>query len=161
MLFRGPRKNAVTAYFRPRNSGWRQRRERESLETYMAATMQIVIIESNTFRQRQLKMLLTMLGNKASDVELTDSAAAGLSVLRAKRFDCCFLAVELSGQVKCVTVIEEIRSGLVLRSMPIIVLGEATTETVVAATKAGAQAFLTVPLSLENVESVFRQVRQQ
>jgi DNA-binding NtrC family response regulator len=123
--------------------------------------MQILIIEPNTFRLRQIKLLLTALGKKSSDIEGTDSAEAGLSSLRSKRFGCCFLAASLSTNESCVRVIEQIREGMMTRSVPIIVFGEATEGMVMSATKAGAWAFLGMPLSLEAVENVIRQVLEK
>jgi DNA-binding NtrC family response regulator len=120
--------------------------------------MQILIIEPNTFRQRQLKLLLTALGNKSSDIESADCAEAGLRSLQSKRFGCCFLAASLSGTESCVRIIEQARGGIGTRSVPIIVFGEATEGMVVAAKKAGAWAVLAMPLSLEVVENVIQHV---
>jgi CheY-like chemotaxis protein len=115
--------------------------------------MVILIVDGNLHRQRQLRTVLGSLGYRTAAVECVPDFKSGLTTLRQRRFDCCFVA--MSGpKEQTRSFLDEVRSTMVLRSLYIIVFGPAATkEEVVCAIEAGANLFLTYPFTPEHVES--------
>ena len=120
--------------------------------------MVILIVDGNLHRQRQLRSVLGSLGYKTAAVECVPDFKAGLTTLRQRRFDCCFVAM-CGTKEQTKSFLDGVRSTSVTKSLSIIVFGPSTTkEDVVSAIEAGANLFLTYPFTPEHVESALAQV---
>jgi CheY-like chemotaxis protein len=120
--------------------------------------MVILIVDGNLHRQRQLKTVLGSLGYKTAAVECVPDFKSGLTALRQRRFDCCFVAMSVTKE-QTRTLLDEVRAGPVSKSLIIIVFGpSATKEDVVCAIEAGANLFLTYPFTPQHVESILARV---
>lgn len=116
--------------------------------------MKILIVESDTNKQRQLRTILTSLGHKSADIESVSDNRSALSALRKKRYDCAFLEL-VSGGVDGMGLLKDIRTSGSSRSLPVVIYGgDITKENVIAAHEAGASGFLAYPFSVSDVENV-------
>lgn len=118
--------------------------------------MKILIVESDTGRQRQLRTILTSLGHKSAETESASDGQAAIKMLRKKRFDCCFVSMS-SPQFDPLPLLKNIRSGGSSKNLPVVMFSsEATKEHVIASHEAGASGFLTYPFSVSDVEGAIR-----
>jgi CheY-like chemotaxis protein len=108
--------------------------------------MKILIIDTESHRQRQLRLVLGALGHRTADVESAPELKPGLSALRARRFDLCFLSLD-AGEAAVAT-LEAARGGFASGSVPVIVFGvDPVREKVQDAIGAGARSFVAYPFT--------------
>lgn len=119
--------------------------------------MKLCIIDNEALRQRNLRSILASLGYKSADVETFDDENLGLSNVKKKNFNACFIYMGLP-KMNGIDVLKEIRSNSRLKTLPVILYStEVTKENVVAAVQAGASGFLGYPFSVSDVESSLKQ----
>ncbi len=118
--------------------------------------MKILVVESDTGRQRQLRTILTSLGHKSAETENASDNSAAIKMLRKKRFDCCFISMS-SEQFDPIELLGSIRTGGSSRNLPVVMYSaDVTKENVIASHEAGSNGFITYPFSVSDVEESIR-----
>lgn len=118
--------------------------------------MRILILESDTNRQRQLRTILVSLGHKSSEMETATDIKSATNLLRKKRFEVMF--VSMFDTATALPFIKDTRASSGGKSMLCVgYSSEVTKENVVAAVEAGASKFLGYPFSVSDVEEVLKQ----
>lgn len=116
--------------------------------------MKILIVEPDTNRQRQLRTILSSLGHKSGEIESVPDSKTAISVIRKKRFDCCFICLGAAG-LDAIDLLKNIRSGGSSRSLPVVIFSpDVTKENVITSHESGANGFLAYPFSVSDVETV-------
>jgi CheY-like chemotaxis protein len=114
--------------------------------------MKILITESDPFRQRQLRTILTSLGHKSAEIEAVSDSKSTMGSLRKKKFDVAFLCHDAGG-VNALEIVKELRSGS-SKSLPIVLYSpNLSKEVLLEGHQVGANGFLSYPFSVSDVES--------
>src|SRR4051794_14030910 len=109
--------------------------------------MNMLIVDPDANRQRQLRTILASLGYKTTNIDSIADLNAALATLQKKRFDCCFLAMT-EPRTDSYSVLKAIRAAVPTKAIPVIVFGsDATRENVLSAVEAGASSFLAYPFT--------------
>ncbi len=112
-----------------------------------------LIVEPDVLRQWQLRQVLTALGLRRNGLAFVESTPAAAARLLKDRYDFCLVALDLPGGPAAF--LERVRATPGGASLPVVVVGAgATRETVLPLAHAGVRGFLTLPLTVENVEQV-------
>lgn len=116
--------------------------------------MKILIVEPDTSRQRQLRTILSSIGHKSGEIETANDSKGAISLLRKKRFDISFVAMDAE-QFDALELLKNIRTGGSSRGLPVVMYTpDVTKDKVVGAHEAGASGFLAYPFSVSDVETV-------
>lgn len=119
--------------------------------------MLVLIVDSNTKRQQQLRAVLASLGHRFSDIESCRDPETGAVLLRKNRYDICFAAYDRLDSDKGFNLLRQVGTVSTARLTPIVALSAvATRELVRAAMLSGAVTFLASPFSVESVEDAIR-----
>lgn len=114
--------------------------------------MKILITESDSIRQRQLRTILTSLGHKSAEIEAVSDSKSTMGSLRKKKFDVAFLCHE-SGGVNGLEILKELRSGN-SKTLPIVLFSpNLSKEVLLEGHQVGANGFLSYPFSVSDVET--------
>lgn len=114
--------------------------------------MKLLIVEPDMMRQRQLRTILTSLGHKSVDIEAVNDAKSALNLIKKKKIECTFISMGES--IDAVQMITEVRSSPSTKNLGMVVFSvNPTKDSVMAATQAGASAFLAYPFSVNEVEN--------
>lgn len=118
--------------------------------------MKILILDPDTARQRQLRLILGSLGRKSSEILAVADPKDAVRVIRGGAVGCCFFTLSRPHFDPLAT-IGEIRSTDAFKRLPIITVGvNAVAEDVAEAARAGVTYFLTYPFTADNVQVALR-----
>lgn len=122
--------------------------------------MRILIIDPSSSRQQQLRSILTTLGVRSNEIDVSDSLVAATKEVGRHRFDVCFPALlnDLDGLV---AFIQAARSSALNGSTAIYPFAPGVTrELVMEVKRAGANGLLALPFTLAGVETYLTADRQ-
>ena len=122
--------------------------------------MRILIIDAEPRRPRQLRVILSCLGHRLTNVLNVGDLKAACGLLNKRPFDCVFLHIERSdgGAFEAVQFVR----ARALPSTKVFVYGPTPTrEHVLEAHSAGASSFLVYPFTTGDVEGAINPFRNQ
>ncbi len=117
--------------------------------------MRILIFESDTNRQRQLRTILASLGHKSAEIETVPDAKSATNLMRKKRFEVIFISTGAGADR--LPFLRDLKGGAGKGIVVIVYSADVTKENVLAAVEAGATTFLGYPFSVSDVEGVLKQ----
>lgn len=119
--------------------------------------MNILIVDAEASRQRNLRSILSSIGYKSGDVESMDDGPNAIGALKKKRFDCVFIATNVP-RLDGMEMLKEMRGNSRMKDMPVVMFSsEVSRDVVLNAIQTGANAFLSTPFSVSDVELALKQ----
>jgi len=116
--------------------------------------MKILIAEPDTNRQRQLRTILSSLGNKSAEIETANDNKAVQSFTRKKRYEILFVSHCPDEGLDGIQLVKEMRGGS-NKSIPIILFStKMDRDLVLLSHQTGASGCLGYPFSVSDVEEI-------
>lgn len=121
--------------------------------------MNILIIENDPNRQRQLRTILTSIGHKSANIEAASDSKSASSLLRKKKYEVIFVCHE-NGGLNGLELIKELKGGAAKGTAIILFSPNLSKDVLLEAHQIGANGFLSYPFSVNDVEtSVLRAMK--
>lgn len=118
--------------------------------------MSYLIIDPSPKRQQQLRAILISLGHHPTSIQTAGQWSEGVSSVKRKTFDCCFVFVNPTSSA-VIAAVTGLRHGMVYRATPVVLYTqEANRSFVQDVSKSGASFLLAYPFSASGVESALR-----
>jgi len=118
--------------------------------------MSYLIIDPSPKRQQQLRAILISLGHRPTSIQIAGEWSEGISSVKRRTFDCCFVFVNPTSSA-VIAAVTGLRQGMAYRATPLVLYTQEATRVLVQdVSKSGAAYLLAYPFTAGGVEIALR-----